>query len=159
MTLTRRLRLVDSSGTEEAMDRMLKVAFASADRKHVDQHFGSAGAFAIFEVCKDGSRLLELVEFGPTPQDGNEDKLAARIEALNGCAAVYMNAVGSSAILQLRAKGIRPMKVAPGTPIATQLFLLISELRQDPSDWVESAVAIEKDPARFDLMAAEGWDE
>lgn len=159
MTLTRRLRLVDSREPEEAMDPVLKVAFASADRKHVDQHFGSTCAFAIFEVSRDGSRLLELVEFGPALQDGNEDKLAARIEALNGCAAVYMKAVGSSAILQLRAKGIRPMKVAPGTPIAAQLFLLVSELQQDPTDRAQSAVAIEKDPARFDLMAAEGWDE
>lgn len=159
MTLTRRLRLVDCRGTEEAMDPVLKVAFASTDRKHVDQHFGSACAFAIFEVSGDGRRFLELVEFGPTSQDGNEDKLAARIEALSGCAAVYVKAVGASAILQLRAKGIRPMKVAPGAPIAAQLSLLVSDLRHDPPDWVPSARAMEKDPARFDLMAAEGWDE
>ena len=159
MTLARRLTLIECARPEEAMDRALKVAFASTDRRHVDQHFGSARAFAIFEVNGEGARLLEVIEFAPENQDGNEDKLAGRIEALTCCAAVYVKAIGASAIHQLHAKGIQPLKVAPGTPIAAQLARLAVDLSTDPPRWARRTRAKDGDSSRFDVMASEGWDE
>lgn len=159
MAMTRRLTLIECVSAEETLDHAVKVAFASTDRKHVDQHFGSALAFAVYEVGPEGARFLEVIEFAPAAQDGNEDKLQAKIEALAGCAAVYVQAVGASAIGQLRAKGVQPLKVAPGTPIAAQLAELSRELSDNPPVWATRAFEAEKDPNRFDLMEAEGWDE
>ena len=159
MTLTRRLTLIESTCAQEATECALKVAFASTDRKHVDQHFGSARAFAIFEVNGEGARFLEVIEFAPENQDGNEDKLAGRIEALTCCAAVYVKAIGASAIHQLRAKGVQPLKVAPGTPIAAQLALLAVDLSTDPPAWARRTRTKDADPSRFDVMASEAWDE
>ncbi|MEZ5840240.1 MAG: NifB/NifX family molybdenum-iron cluster-binding protein [Hyphomicrobiales bacterium] len=156
--LARRLTVVDGSA-EEFMDRALKVAFATSDQKSIDQHFGSAVGFAIYRVTMDEARLAEVVAFEAAAEDGNEDKLAARIGALAGCAAVYCRAVGASAIAQLKQTGVQPLKVAPGTPIKAQISLLQGELRDGPAFWILKALEGVRPAGRFDDMEAEGWDE
>jgi nitrogen fixation protein NifX len=87
--------------------------------------------------------------------------LAAKIGSLDGCIAVYSQAVGASAIGQLKAKGIQPVKVSPGAEINGLLESLQEELRQGPSSWLAKAIAavLPTDPARFDAMEEEGWEE
>ena len=52
-----------------------------------------------------------MAEFAEEAMDGNEDKLAAKVDFLAGCAAVYVMAIGASAIKKLMAKGIQPIRV------------------------------------------------
>jgi nitrogen fixation protein NifX len=143
------------------MSTALKVAFATSDMKHVDQHFGAAQSFAIYALDQKKSCLVEAVEFGKLEMDGNEDKLAVKIDALEGCIAVYSQAVGASAINQLKAKGIQPVKISPGAPISGLLATLQDELRQGPGSWLARAIqnAMPADPSRFDEMEADGWEE
>jgi nitrogen fixation protein NifX len=143
------------------MSTALKVAFATSDMKHVDQHFGAAQSFAIYAFDQEKSCLVEAVEFGKLEMDGNEDKLAVKIEALDGCIAVYSQAVGASAINQLKAKGIQPVKISPGAPINGLLATLRDELKQGPGSWLARAIqnTMPADPSRFDQMEADGWEE
>jgi nitrogen fixation protein NifX len=143
------------------METALRVAFATTDMKHVDQHFGAAQSFAVYAVDQDKACFVEVNEFGKLDMDGNEDKLAAKIGSLDGCIAVYSQAVGASAIGQLKAKGIQPVKVSPGAEINGLLESLQEELRQGPSSWLAKAIAavLPTDPARFDAMEEEGWEE
>jgi nitrogen fixation protein NifX len=143
------------------MSTALKVAFATSDMKHVDQHFGAAQSFAIYALDQEKSCLVEAVEFGKLEMDGNEDKLAVKIDALEGCIAVYSQAVGASAINQLKAKGIQPVKISPGAPISGLLATLQDELKQGPGSWLARAIqnAMPADPSRFDQMEADGWEE
>ncbi|MEW7996402.1 MAG: nitrogen fixation protein NifX [gamma proteobacterium symbiont of Clathrolucina costata] len=161
MTLQRRLQLVGCNTEEQWMTTALKVAFATSDMKHVDQHFGAAQSFAIYAVDQEKVCFVEANEFGVLPMDGNEDKLAAKIAALDGCIAVYSQAVGASAIGQLKAQGIQPVKVSPGSEIRELLENLQDELRQGPGSWLAKAIAstMPVDPARFDKMEEEGWEE
>lgn len=161
MALQRRLQLVRYGTEAEWMATALKVAFASGDMKHVDQHFGAAKSFAIYAVDRDRACFVEACEFGPLTMDGNEDKLPAKIKALEGCIAVYTQAVGASAIRQLKANGIQPVKVQAGTEINSLLETLQDELREGPSSWLAKAIAAmtPADPNRFDAMEAEGWEE
>ncbi|MCB1907615.1 MAG: nitrogen fixation protein NifX [Rhodocyclaceae bacterium] len=139
----------------------LSIAFASTDRETVDQHFGAAAAFAIFEVGEGGARLREVAEFIDTEMDGHEGKLDAKIALLEGCAAVYACAIGSSAVQRLLAKGVQPLKVADGSPIETLLAQIRRELGGTPSGWLAKALRAKsgRDPNRFDAMAADGWEE
>lgn len=161
MTLTRRLQLVGCNTEDKWLASALKVAFATSDMKHVDQHFGAAQSFAIYALDQDQVCLMEAVEFGKLEMDGNEDKLAAKINILGGCIAVYSQAVGASAINQLKAKGIQPVKVSPGAEINDLLSSLQEELMQGPGSWLAKAIAstMPADPARFDDMESEGWEE
>jgi len=161
MSLTRRLALVQGTDEIKFMETALKIAFASTDMETVDQHFGSAKSFAIYAVDMEDSQLLEVAQFGELSQDGNEDKLSVKIELLDGCAAVYCQAVGGSAINQLIAKGIQPVKVHDGSKIKDLIVDLQNEIKAGPSNWLAKAINQHKspDPDRFKKMEDEGWDE
>lgn len=139
----------------------LRIAFASSDRQHVDQHFGAARAFAIHSIEPKTLRLVEVAEFMESPMDGHEGKLAAKIELLAGCSAVYCQAVGASAVHQLLAKGIQPVKVEEGASIERLIAGLQGELRAGPAGWLAKAVrgGAPRDDNRFTAMEREGWQE
>jgi nitrogen fixation protein NifX len=162
MSLKRRLTIVDSSTEARKMEATaLKLAFASTDIKHVDQHFGSAKSFVIYAVDMEDARMLEVIQFGQLEQDGNEDKLVDKINALQGCVAVYSQAIGSSAVAKLKAEGIQPVKVAAGAEISDMLESVQEELRSGPATWLARAIDAQKpvDPNRFAEMEHEGWEE
>lgn len=155
-TMTRHLQVL-----EENDGTLLKVAFATSDRKMVDQHFGSAHSFVIYGVNPNDSRFLSVSEFGDLSQDGNEDKLKIKLQVLDECIAVYCMACGASAMRQLLASGIQPIKVPEISPISSLLTDLQNELRSGPSSWLAKALAKQNSvtPQRFDLMENEGWQE
>lgn len=138
----------------------VRIAFASADRRTVDQHFGAAEAFIVYELSGHDARLVEAVEFhdSDTGMDGHEGKLAAKIAILAGCAAVYCNAVGASAIKQLLAAGVQPMKVPEGTAVDELLCNLSQAMLDEPPAWLSRCLKT-RDAGRFDAMDAEGWSE
>ena len=74
-----------------------RIAFASTDGTYVDQHFGSAGIFQIFDVSGDsydlvGSRTTESYCQGHC--EGGFDHL---LGALNDCEAIFVSRIGQSA--------------------------------------------------------------
>lgn len=143
------------------METAIKVAFATTDMVHVNQHFGSAKSFAVYAVNPEQAELMEAAQFGELAQDGNEDKLSVKLQLLDGCAAVYCQAVGASAIKQIIAQGIQPIKVHEGSTIKDLLSDLQTEMKAGPSSWLAKAINQHKgpDPRRFDEMEQEGWDE
>jgi len=161
MTLQRKLKVVSDVATDSETATAIQVAFASAGRRHVDQHFGAAEGFVIYRVEANHYELLEAAQFGRLDMDGNEDKLEAKIQALDGCVAVYCQAIGASAIGQCKRQGIQPIKVPPETLISGLLRDLQQELRTGPSAWLARAIDARrlKTESRFDAMEAEGWNE
>jgi nitrogen fixation protein NifX len=142
---------------------LLKVAFASSDRRSVDQHFGSSQSFVIYGVNPSQAQLLYVSEFGKLAQDGNEDKLATKLELLADCIAVYCCACGASALRQLLSIGVQPVKVAEGAAITGLVADLQNEMREGPSSWLAKAMQRAKPTinsnSRFDSMEVEGWGE
>jgi len=165
MSLQRRMQVIDGStpGNNKAdfMDTALKIAFATSDMTHVNQHFGSAKSFAIYAINPDEAKLLEVSQFGQLDQDGNEDKLVSKLAVLDGCVAVYCHAIGSSAVKQLVTRGVQPVKVSDNVAISDLIEMLQDEMRAGPSAWLAKAIDKQKGPdmRRFDEMEAEGWEE
>jgi nitrogen fixation protein NifX len=139
----------------------VKIAFASSDRRQVDQHFGAAESFAIYELSDADARLVEVAEFSDsdTAMDGHEGKLASKIDLLADCAAVYCNAVGASAIKQLLARGIQPLKVDEGASIDALLCELNRSLQTNPPAWMVKQIKRQNAGDRFGSMAEEEWQE
>lgn len=159
MAFERRMRVVqDAPG---AIAGSVKVAFATSDMQYVDQHFGAALSFSLYAVDPERVTLLEAARFGRLSQDGNEDKLMAKIAILDGCAAVFCQAVGASAVRQLLAAGVQPVKVREGTHIKALLASLQQEMREGPSVWLARAIQRGRGPDadRFDAMESQGWEE
>jgi nitrogen fixation protein NifX len=138
---------------------MLKLAFASDDRVTVNQHFGAAVGFAIYALDGERWQLVELAEFPPESMDGNEGKLPAKIAALAGCAAVYCLAAGGSAVKQLLAAGVQPVRLDDEAPIEPLLKQVSAAIREGGIPWVDKALKKDGGAGRFERMAAEGWDE
>jgi len=112
--------------------------------------------------------LIEVMQFDELTLDDNEDKLSEKIAALEGCIAVYTQAVGASAVNQLKLHGIQPIKVSPGASVAELLDSLQEQLRLGPCAWLARAIEMQKpvppgvDPStldRFGDIEADGWEE
>ncbi|MFZ1828191.1 MAG: NifB/NifX family molybdenum-iron cluster-binding protein [Candidatus Competibacteraceae bacterium] len=146
------------------MTTTIKAAFATSDRHRVDQHFGAASGILIYAVTPEQATMMEFAQFGQLDQDRHEDKLAAKLALLRGCAVVYCEAVGGSAIQQLLTAGVQPLRVEPGTSIPFLLAELQAALHGGAPAWLNRSIARQRQPqepaeARFAAMEAEGWQE
>jgi nitrogen fixation protein NifX len=119
----------------------MKVAFATQDLKRVDAHFGWAKNIAIYEVTPDEHSFIEAVQFdGDLKEDGNEDKLAPKLEVIKDCAILYVAAIGGSGAARVVAHKIHPIKVPQPEPIAEILDKLQGVLRGTPPPWLRKVM-------------------
>ena len=119
----------------------MKIAFATQDMKRVDAHFGWAKNIAIYEVSPEGHQLVAVVEFaGDLEEDGNEDKLAPKLEAIKDCAILYVAAIGGSGAARVVAKNIHPVKVNHPEEISGLLTKLEEVLKGNPPPWLRKAL-------------------
>ena len=90
-----------------------KIAVASSDGKIVNQHFGKATQFLIFEMEENTYRFLELLKTTPFCNnfEHNDNKLLSAVDALESCRAVVVSQIGNGAAEALRNKGIEPIDV------------------------------------------------
>lgn len=117
----------------------MKVAFTSTDGRTVDQHFGMARDFWVWEVGPERAGLVGKVSALATSED-EEDRIAARASAIAGCAIVYTVQVGGPAAAKLVARKIHPMKTATEVPIAEVVAKLQEVLRGRPPPWLRKAL-------------------
>lgn len=120
----------------------MKVAFATQDLKRVDAHFGWAKNIAIYEVGPEGHHFVEAIEFdGDLKEDGNEDKLAPKIEAIKDCAILYVAAIGGSGAARVVANNIHPMKVNQPEEITDLIGKLEEVLQGNPPPWLRKVMS------------------
>jgi nitrogen fixation protein NifX len=129
----------------------MKVAFATQDQQRVDAHFGWARHLAVYEITGQGYRFVQDHTFGEDlAEDGNEDKLAPKLDALRDCAIVYVAAIGGSAAARVVAARIHPIKVAAPEPILDLLDKLQEVLKGTPPPWLRKAL-LKGQERRFDF--------
>ncbi|GAA5171893.1 nitrogen fixation protein NifX [Viridibacterium curvum] len=125
----------------------MKVAFSTQDKQKVDAHFGWAKHIAVYDVTKDGYSYIETFDFGgKLDEDGDEDKLAPKLEAIKDVAIVYVAAIGGSAAARVVASKIHPIKVPQPEPIMDILEKLQEVLKGTPPPWLRKVM--QKDEAR-----------
>jgi nitrogen fixation protein NifX len=144
---------------------MLRIAFASSDRTHVDLHFGGGERLIVFDVSPGRADLVGTGEFikaelkGENKDRGlsraklnpdapvavtigpDEDKVAAKLEFVQGCAAVYAAQIGASSIKRLLGIGVQPIIVDVGHDIHDLLNEVSLAMFHGGLSWVERAMA------------------
>jgi nitrogen fixation protein NifX len=120
----------------------MKIAFATSDDVHINAHFGWAKKVAVYEVSPDGYQFLETVKFdGDLKEDGNEDKLVPKVEALADCTIVYVSAIGGSAAARLIRKRVTPVKAKSEEEEITEVLeKLVQTLKGSPPPWLRKAL-------------------
>jgi len=92
----------------------MKVAVVSSDGKVINQHFGKASRFLIFEVNCDEIRFIEAREITPlcgSADYGNADEVLSRtISLITYCEALLCARIGRRPEEELRKNGIKPIE-------------------------------------------------
>jgi len=148
---------------------MIRVAFATTDRSRVDLHFGASEHLIIYQVAPGEAELVGVGNFAKAEMKGEnkdkglardatvvinapvtitdpdlalaEDKVIAKLEFLQGCAAVYAASIGASSIKRLMAIGVQPIIVDHGHDVLDLLNEVSLALSHGGLAWVDKAVA------------------
>ncbi len=120
----------------------MKVAFATKDGSHINDHFGWAKQFAIYNITTEGYKLLELVTTPEDPED-EDDKIKMKIEALQGSSIMYCEAIGPTAAAKVVKARIHPIKVKEPILIETEVEALVKMLQGNPPPWIKRIIARE----------------
>jgi nitrogen fixation protein NifX len=130
----------------------MKVAFATTDGKQVDEHFGRAGMFAIYEITETGHRFVEMRKFAEgmdmavvdTKDRGalHDDAVQDKVDRLADCKLIYLTEIGGPSAARLVKKGIMPMKVKEVISIESALSQLAATVRQSPPPWLRKAMNV-----------------
>ncbi len=119
----------------------MKIAFATQDLQRVDAHFGWAKNIAVYDVTPERYDFVETFTFaGDLQEDGNEDKLAPKIDAIKDCTILYVAAIGGSGAARVVANKIHPIKVTQPEVILDLLDKLQGVLQGTPPPWLRKAL-------------------
>jgi len=91
-----------------------RVAVASSDGKSVDQHFGHARRFLIYELVDGNARFVEERKtqnycMGPEECLSREKRLLALVSMLGDCESIFVSMIGPYPKKRLTEKGIEPI--------------------------------------------------
>lgn len=128
----------------------MRVAFATTDGNQVDEHFGRAGMFAIYEYREETFRFIELRKFADGEDRAvtetrdlgvpHDSAVQAKVDRLADCKLVYLTEIGGPSAARLVKKGMMPLKVKEVVTIESALNQLNETMRQSPPPWLRKAM-------------------
>ncbi len=145
----------------------MKVAFATITGNQIDEHFGRAGQFAVYDITPEGAEQLELRKVADGDLDtevvitrgmgaAHEDALGTKIDKLADAKIVYFTEIGGPSAAKLVRRGIMPLKAEPGTSITAEADRLVATMRDKPAPWMRRALAEEKCDGPADATDPDG---
>lgn len=124
---------------------MIRVAFCSETGQYVDAHFASCPRLFIYEIGLQGSKPLAEISFSGAEQ-GEDDRVARRLKALQGCSFLYCSQIGGPAAARLVQNNIYPLKVEAETTIVEAGGRLEELLHTSPPPWLKKKLLQEAEP-------------
>ncbi len=128
----------------------MKIAFATTDGVNVDEHFGRAGMFAVYEITKDGYRFIEIRKFSEGRDkeieetkgmgEVHDDRVQRKVERLSDCKIVYLTEIGGPSAARLIKKGVMPIKVKEIVSVEESLQRLMETIKKSPPPWLKKAL-------------------
>lgn len=135
----------------------VRVAFASSDSKTINDHFGWAKNFLIYDVSGSKCYKVGKVMFSEAAEKevcNPENKHFEKINALKSCHIVYSQSIGGPAAARLTQQKIHPMIARDTTDIDTVLGDLKRLLNGPVPPWMRKITGMQ-DPNRFDAYVNE----
>jgi len=105
------------------------VAVATKNGSQIDEHFGHADRFSIYEVSAEGVKFLEKREVEHYCQGGygDEDKREVILRTLAGCAACFVARIGDGPKERLASVGIEGVGEYPYGAIDDSLMAWLAK--------------------------------
>jgi nitrogen fixation protein NifX len=102
----------------------MKIAVASSDGKRVDQHFGQANHFFIFQMGDEGLKFIELREKSKKPVYDHEYRWKRGLELLKDCRVIFCRRIGDEPRKEIQELGIEVVESKKETiPTAVTRYL------------------------------------
>jgi len=124
----------------------MKIAFATTDGINVDEHFGRAGKFAIYDLTRQGYDFVEIRRFSDGVDSSivktkglgqiHDDRVAGKVDRLSDCRIVYMTEIGGPSAARLIKKGMMPIKVKEVVSIEESAKRLLETIKGSPPPWL-----------------------
>ena len=128
----------------------MKVAFATTDGKQVDEHFGRAEMFAIYEITEFGYQFVAMRRFSDGMDNAvvdtrdmgplHDSAVQKKVDKLADCKLIYLTEIGGPSAARLVKKGVMPMKVKEIISIENALNQLMGTIKQSPPPWLRKAL-------------------
>jgi nitrogen fixation protein NifX len=131
----------------------MKIAFATTDGVNIDEHFGRAGMFAVYDLTKEGYLFQEIRKFSEGRDSAieetkgmgavHEDRVQQKVDKLSDCKIIYLVEIGGPSAARLVKKGIMPVKVKRSVSIEESLIKLAETISTTPPPWLRKALETE----------------
>jgi nitrogen fixation protein NifX len=121
----------------------MKVALASEDLTAVDAHFAKAAHLAIYDVTPAGWTFVTAVAFNAGAEVEDGDRVSPRIDALAGCALLFVKGIGGPAAARVVKARVHPIAVQQDTALDTVLERVRAMLADGPPPWLAKRLAAE----------------
>lgn len=150
----RTLRLVDApadagDGDDDVkLDRRpvkgghMRVAFTTSDMKSVNAHFAGAKTIAVYDISQEDAVFVEALQFDNASKqegqhgDDGEARLNARIHSLDGCALLFVKAIGGPAAAKVVRANVHPIKLPQEETIADVIARVQGMMKGNPPPWL-----------------------
>ena len=130
----------------------MKIAFATTDGINVDEHFGRAGMFAVYELTPKKYSFVELRKFADGLDEAilqtrglgevHDDRVQSKVDKLSDCKIIYLTEIGGPSAARLIKKGIMPVKVKETVSIEESMKRLLETIKASPPPWLKKALGM-----------------
>lgn len=114
----------------------MKIAFASQDNIHVNQHFGWCKEFYIYEIKGEEYTFVKSVDSSLDIEDEIE-KLTYKIECCEDCDILYVQQIGPKASRMVKASGIFPMQSSKEGEVIEEVLKQFIKMKENPPIWMK----------------------
>lgn len=149
-TMVRKLELAGASSPRPlARGGTVRVAIASQDGKALNAHFGFAQRLMVYDVTPRGHRLVRVVRcasdgrndgvdcmYDGRDEGADDDKIASKVAALEGCHILYVLAIGPPAAAKVIQSNIHPIKLGAPEAIESVIARVQTMMTVEPPWWL-----------------------
>ncbi len=123
----------------------MKVAFASSDGIHVDQHFGWSKSFELYRITPEHAEYLKTVDSSDDEIADEHEKLAYKIGTVKEADILYCTQIGPTASKMVLGEKIHPMRAGENDRIDETIAKMQELLLGNPPPWLQRIVHTTKD--------------
>lgn len=116
----------------------MKVGFATTDNILINDHFGWAKKFAVYEINGEGFRFLENRHFDEEIEE--LEKIDKKIAGLKDLKIIFVESIGGTAAARVVKSGIHPVKSKPNDKIEDVMGNLKAVLTKNPPPWLKKII-------------------
>ncbi|MFA7091536.1 MAG: NifB/NifX family molybdenum-iron cluster-binding protein [Arcobacteraceae bacterium] len=121
----------------------MKIAFATTDDIHVNQHFGWCKEFSIYEIIDEEFHFIKKVDSSVEIED-EIDKLTYKIECLEESDVLVVQQIGPKASRMVQSCGVFPMQTSNENEKIEDILKKLIAMKQNPPIWMQRLLANEQ---------------